>query len=119
MVAGQADRDRGGFTIARAGNSSPVCGKISHFYLRNRRAFIALNARIGDFLPRCAVAGWYLVCRPGPSGGNILCLADSGLVTQAAAHPRAALRGAADPAGLVPAVAPAAQPRAAPAAASI
>ena len=75
-----------GLTIVQAGNSSPVCGKISHFYLRNRRAFIALNAWIGDFLPRCAVAGWYLVCRPGPSGGNILCLADSGLVAQAAAH---------------------------------
>jgi glycosyltransferase involved in cell wall biosynthesis len=74
------------FTIARAGNSSPVCGKISHFYLRNRRAFIALNARLGDFLPRWAAAGWYLVCHPATSGKRVLCVADSGLMAQAAAQ---------------------------------
>jgi ubiquinone biosynthesis O-methyltransferase len=75
-----------GLTIARAGNSSPVCGKISHFYLRNRRAFIALNAWIGDFLPRWAAAGWYLVCHPATSGKRVLCVADSGLMAQAAAQ---------------------------------
>jgi glycosyltransferase involved in cell wall biosynthesis/2-polyprenyl-3-methyl-5-hydroxy-6-metoxy-1,4-benzoquinol methylase len=75
-----------GFTITRAGNSSPVCGKISHFYLRNRRAFISLNAWIGDFLPRWAVAGWYLVCHPAVSGKRVLGVADSGLMAQAAAQ---------------------------------
>jgi len=40
-----------GLTIERAGNSSPFCGRISHFYLRNRRTLIGLNAGIGDFLP--------------------------------------------------------------------
>jgi ubiquinone biosynthesis O-methyltransferase len=72
--------------IVRAGNGSPICGKISHFYLRNCRAFIALNTRIGDLLPRCAVAGWYLACRPATSGKRVLCVADSGLMAQAAAQ---------------------------------
>ena len=72
-----------GLTIERAGNSSPFCGRISHFYLRNRRTLIGLNAGVGDFLPRCAVAGWYLVCRPDSSAGNILCLADSALLAEA------------------------------------
>lgn len=72
------------FTITRAGNSSLFCGKISHFYLRNRRAFIALNAWMADFLPRWAAAGWYLVCRPANSATRVLCVADSGLMAQAA-----------------------------------
>ena len=75
-----------GFTITRVGNSGPVCGKISHFYLRNQRTFIALNARVGDFLPRWAAAAWYLVCRPGMAGRRVLCMADFGLMAQAAAQ---------------------------------
>lgn len=75
-----------GFTVAQTGKGSLLCGKITHFYLRNRRAFIALNARVADLLPRAFAASWYLMCRSSSAGCRILCLADSGLVAQAAAR---------------------------------
>ena len=75
-----------GLEITRTGKGSLFCGKISHFYLRNRRTFIALNARAADYLPQAFAAGWYLVCRPSIRTPRILCLADSGLVAQAAAQ---------------------------------
>ncbi len=75
-----------GLTIIRSGCGSLFCGRITHFYLRNRRTFIALNARFVDYLPRSCAAGWYLVCQRDPTRPRILSLADSGLVAQAAAH---------------------------------
>jgi glycosyltransferase involved in cell wall biosynthesis/2-polyprenyl-3-methyl-5-hydroxy-6-metoxy-1,4-benzoquinol methylase len=75
-----------GFAVAQTGKGSLLCGKITHFYLRNRRAFIALNSRAADLLPRAFAAGWYLMCRPSTAGCRILCLADSGLVAQAGAR---------------------------------
>jgi glycosyltransferase involved in cell wall biosynthesis/2-polyprenyl-3-methyl-5-hydroxy-6-metoxy-1,4-benzoquinol methylase len=75
-----------GLVVDRTGKGSLFCGKITHFYLQNRRAFVAMNARAADLLPRALAAGWYLACRPTSSGPRILCLSDSGLVAQAAAQ---------------------------------
>lgn len=75
-----------GFTVAQTGKGSLFCGKITNFYLRNRDTFVALNARVADLLPQTFAASWYLACRPAAAGGRILCLADSGLVAQAAAR---------------------------------
>ena len=75
-----------GLAVVQTGKGSLFCGKITHFYLRNRRAFIALNARAADLLPPAFAASWYLICRPSTAGRRILCLADSGLVAQAAAR---------------------------------
>ncbi len=75
-----------GLLITHTGKGSLFCGKISHFYLRNRRTFIAWNARAPDYLPRAFAAAWYLVCRPSARSPQILCLADSGLAAQAAAQ---------------------------------
>ncbi|MBI2000626.1 MAG: glycosyltransferase [candidate division NC10 bacterium] len=77
-----------GLVITHTGKGSLFCGKITHFYMRNRRAFIALNARAADLLPRALAAGWYLVCRPASPAHRVLCLSDSGLMAQAAAQVR-------------------------------
>jgi glycosyltransferase involved in cell wall biosynthesis/2-polyprenyl-3-methyl-5-hydroxy-6-metoxy-1,4-benzoquinol methylase len=75
-----------GLAITRAGNGSLFCGKITNFYLGNRRTFVACNARVTDILPRTFAAGWYLVCRPVAPASRILCIADSGLVAQITAR---------------------------------
>jgi glycosyltransferase involved in cell wall biosynthesis/2-polyprenyl-3-methyl-5-hydroxy-6-metoxy-1,4-benzoquinol methylase len=73
-----------GLTITRTGKGSVFCGKISHHYLRNFRAFIALNARATGLLPRAVAAGWYLVCRPASAAPRVLCLSGSDVMAQAA-----------------------------------
>ncbi len=75
-----------GLAIDRTGRGSIFCGKITHFYLRNRRIFVGLNARLADLLPRSLAADWYLVCRPTAPGKRVVCLSDSGLMAQAAAR---------------------------------
>ena len=75
-----------GMRVVRKGRGSLFCGKITHFYLRNWRRFIALNARVTDLLPLAFSAGWYLVLEVDPERPRILCLSDSGLMGQAAAQ---------------------------------
>jgi len=75
-----------GFAVIQTGKGSLLCGKITNFCLRNRRAFITLNAWVADLLPRAFAANWYLMCRPAAAGCRILCLSDSGLVARAAAR---------------------------------
>lgn len=75
-----------GLAIVGSAKSSLFCGNITHFYLRNRRTFIALNARCMDYLPRQCAAGWYVVCQRDFARPRILCLSDSALMTQAAAQ---------------------------------
>jgi len=78
-----------GLGSVRHGKSSLFCGKFTHFYLRNQRWFIALNAAVSEVLPRAMAAGWYLVCQADASQPRLLCLSDSGLMAQAATHAKA------------------------------
>ncbi len=78
-----------GLGSVRHGKSSLFCGKFTHFYLRNRRWFIALNAAVSEVLPRAMAAGWYLVCQADASQPRLLCLSDSGLMAQAATNAKA------------------------------
>ena len=72
-----------GLQVVQAGNGSLFCGEITHHYLHNRRWFIKANAGVTTCLPRWMAAGWYLTCRPSASVPQVLCLSDSGLMSQA------------------------------------
>jgi glycosyltransferase involved in cell wall biosynthesis/SAM-dependent methyltransferase len=72
--------------IVDSGNSSLFAGRITHFFLGGCASFVALNARLADALPRALAAGWHLACRVDPALPRTLCLADSGMMSQAVAR---------------------------------
>lgn len=71
-----------GLGIDRTGRGALVCGKITHAYFRNRRAFIAVNAQVTDCLPHVFASGWYLACRPIRPVRRVLCLSASSVLRQ-------------------------------------